>query len=121
MRPYRQRNRKWGFPVDSIDDKRPNRIVKSLTVPFPMIEKMRDGCPMTGTEHGELRRLGFVGAGENSDKNRHDMSKGNPAEVFAKLIFQQALVNCFGMAYTLLHKTSLLIRLFVVSTTAVYS
>ena len=86
-----------------------------------MIEKVRDGCSMTGTEHGELRCFPFISARENSDKNRHNMSERNTTEVFTELIFHQALANRFGMAYAVFHKTSLPIRLSVAWTTAVYS
>ena len=86
-----------------------------------MIEKARDRCSMTRTEHGKLRCLGLIGARENRDKNRHDMSKRNTAEVFTELIFHQALANRPGIEYAVFHKTSLPIRLSVDWITAAYS
>ena len=86
-----------------------------------MIEKMRDGCAMSGAGLSKLRRFAFVAVAKRGDKNRHNMLQRDFGKRLTKMIFQQALVNRFGMAYTLFHKTSLLIRVYVCVLTTVYA
>lgn len=73
-----------------------------------MIEKMCDGCPVTGIDLSELRRFPLVAITKSCDQNRYDMFYCAFGKIPAKLMFQKTLANRFGIPYTVFHKTSLL-------------
>ena len=63
----------------------------------------------------------FVSVTEKRDKRRHDMLYHSMRKALTQSVFPKAVVNRFGMMYTLTHRTSLLVRGYCWVTTTVYA